>query len=514
MDKKEKLVVDASYLRKSPEIKLNTGFSSLERFSVINEYDDGSSSDSYNCDIVVRRGFDAVGIIPYLYIDNKLHILLLNNFRAAAFFREKILGNTDSSLVDENTKSMIEIPAGILEKDELKLTKNDLGIRRCAARELMEETGYELSSREMKVLGSFYYSSPGLLTEKIYIATCDITGLLAEKIVTDGSVMEETIKPFIIPFSEALALCNNGVIRNAVTEIAIKRLYFLLLVEKDKSHSKILQKRLDTMSREIRSLKREANYYNKLIREFRATITHELKHPFTQVMGYISLLKNKNTSEEDRAKWIDVISRSVSQLYELNKNLVKTALQDDDHMQNTEAFNTYDNINEIVEGYKYLYDSSLETNISIDESSAVLIGNPYRLKLIMEGIISNAFKFTKNGSINITVRLIDTLLEPNSLDFSPDLFNYHVMTNVLPNEIEISVKDSGIGIKPKQLKKIFIPFYQSDSRFSREFSGVGLGLSVVKDLVHTMQGSIKIDSEINVGTLVCLRIPFGIPESN
>ena len=183
-------------------------------------------------------------------------------------------------------------------------------------------------------------------------------------------------------------------------------------------------------------------------------------------------------------------------------------------MQNTEAFNTYDNINEIVEGYKYLYDSSLETNISIDESSAVLIGNPYRLKLIMEGIISNAFKFTKNGSINITVRLIDTLLEPNSLDFSPDLFNYHVMTNVLPNEIEISVKDSGIGIKPKQLKKIFIPFYQSDSRFSREFSGVGLGLSVVKDLVHTMQGSIKIDSEINVGTLVCLRIPFGIPESN
>ena len=130
----------------------------------------------------------------------------------------------------------------------------------------------------------------------------------------------------------------------------------------------------------------------------------------------------------------------------------------------------------------------------------------------MEGILSNAFKFTSSGSISISVRIPDSI-EKKTIDLSPDLFNYHSMKNIIPNEIEIKVKDTGRGIKRSKLKNIYKPFYQADTRFEREYGGIGIGLSVVKDLVTTMQGNISIDSSEGVGTIVRLRIPFGISRS-
>ena len=167
----------------------------------------------------------------------------------------------------------------------------------------------------------------------------------------------------------------------------------------------------------------------------------------------------------------------------------------------------------MIEGYKSVYPKDIETKIEVEKNCNILIGYKERFKLVMEGIISNAFKFTKSGSININVRIPD-IIEKKNLDFSPDLFNYHSMKNIMPNEIEIIVKDTGKGIKQRQLKKIFIPFYQGDSRFEREYGGIGIGLSVVKDLLDTMQGSIYIDSSEGAGTIVKLRIPFGIPSKS
>lgn len=505
----KKKVKDTKFFHKSPEIKLDTGFVTLERFIAINEYDDGSFSKEYNCDIINRKGSDAVIIVPYAYIDNQMHVLMIKNFRPVVYYKEKVLNNKSAGEIDENIMSFLEFPAGMLEEDELNMKDSNMGIRKCAQRELEEETGYSVNIKNIKVLGHQYYSSSGIITERINIATCDITGLKPKKVKTDGSVMEENIDSFFVEFTEAIKWCKEGIIKNAGTEIGLNRLYFSILYEQQKKHTDILQKRLVSLFNEINSLKKSVNYYNKLIREFKATITHELRHPFTEIMGYINLLKRKTLAEDKKEEAINVISRSIKKLYDNNNNLIQIAIKDDESYSYTSEFNVEDELNSIIEGYKILYPKDINTEINIEENCKTLIGYKERFRLIMEGIVSNAFKFTKSGTISINVRMLDTI-ETKVIDLSPNLFNYHSMQNIIPNEIEITVKDTGKGIKQSKLKKIFIPFYQSDSRFEREYGGIGIGLSVVKDLLDTMQGAITIDSSEGAGTIVKLRIPFGV----
>lgn len=506
-----KKIKDAKFFHKSPPIELNTGFVNLERFIAINEYEDGTFSREYNCDIINRKGRDAVIIVPYSYIENQLHVLMISNFRPVVYYREKVMTDKKAEDIDENIINFLEFPAGMLEEEEMNAKDEQHGIKKCAQRELEEETGYSVPLKNVNVLGHNYYSSSGIITERINIATCDITGIEPKKKPkTDGSVMEETIEHFFVQFNEAMKWCKEGIIKNAGTEIGLNRLYFSLLYEHQRKHNLILQRRLKSLMNEINSLKKNTDYYNKLIREFKATVTHELRHPFTEIMGYINLLKKKSLNEEKKEEAINVISRSVKKLYETNNNLIQITIKDDEDAKYLSEFNIEEELNLIVEGYKSIYPKDIDTKIEVEKNCIILIGYIERFKLIMEGIISNAFKFTKAGSIFIHVRIPD-MIEKKNLDFSPDLFNYHSMKNIIPNEIEITVKDTGKGIKPKQLKKIFIPFYQGDSRFEREYGGIGIGLSVVKDLLETMQGTINIDSSEGAGTIVKLRIPFGIP---
>lgn len=512
--KKIKKVKDTKFFHKSPPIHLDTGFVNLERFAAINEYDDGSFSREYNCDIINRKGSDAVIIVPYAYINNQINVLMINNFRPVVYYREKVMANKNHNEIDEHIMEFLEFPAGMLEEDELNNKNINMGIKKCAKRELEEETGYDVDIKNIRVLGHRYYSSSGIITERINIAACDITGLNPKNnIETDGSVMEENIESFFVPFEKAMIWCKKGIIKNAGTEIGLNRLYFSILYEHQKSQNLILQKRLHSLLNEINSLKKSSEHYNKLIREFKAAVSHELRHPFTEIMGYINILKKNDIPQEKREEFFNIISRNIKKLYDTNNNLIQVALKDEYTDKYVSVFNIKDELNIIIEGYKFIYPKNIEIDINIEKNCEILIGYNERFKLIMEGIISNAFKFTKSGSISINIRTLDTI-EKKEIDFSPDLFNYHTMKNIMPNEIEIIVKDTGKGIKPSKLKKIFIPFYQADSRFEREYGGMGIGLSIVKDLLDTMQGTISIDSSEGAGTIVKLRIPFGILSKN
>ncbi len=506
----KKKIVKAVFNSKEPKQKLKTTFCSLERYDVVNHYNDKTTSQHYDCDILLHKGFDAVGILPYLTIDNKIHVLLISNFRAAAYFREAM---DNPAKMPKEILEFIEIPAGVIDKEDHDDSANiKETIKKASARELSEECGYDVDASAFEVLGSHYYAAPGILAERIYISTVNITGKKRGEAKTDGSVMEENIKNVIIPLETAIEYVHKGIIKNAVTEIAISRLHYKLVVKKNTFHNKIISKRLAALGRATNDIKKESEYYNRLIRQFRATITHELRHPFTEIMNYLNIITREDVEPELRSKSIDILKSSIRKIYDNNNNMLSIAFGVEMVDKSIQTFNVHNLISNMVkqhiDAYKY---SNIDVNIHVDKECQKLIGFKDIFYIIIEAVISNALKFTKQGSININVKKFDSSsMEARKIDLMPDLFNYHVLGDIKPHEIEISIKDTGIGMNDRMIKNIFKPFFQGDSTFNREYSGMGIGLSVVRNLLESIQGTIDIDSDEGVGTTVVLNMPFGL----
>ncbi len=505
----EKKIVKAAFSHKKPKQILKTDFCSLERYNVVNHYSDKSTSANYPCDVLIHKGFDGVGILPYLIIEDKIHVLLISTFRAAAYFREAM---DKPAKMPKEILEFIEIPAGVIDKEDHDGSANiNETIKKAAARELDEECGYNVKHSSFDVLGSHYYAAPGLMAERIYIATVNITGKKRGIAKKDGSVMEENIKNLIIPLDRAIEYVHKGIIKNAVTEIAISRLHYKLVVKKNALHNKIISKRLSNLSKVTSDIKKGSDYYNKLIREFRATITHELRHPFTEIMNYLNFITRKDTDEELRTKSIDALKLNIRKIYENNNNILSTVLGVEITNESIEIFDVPNVINAIVNQHKDAYKYTTEVTINVSPECEKLIGFKDIFNLVVEAIISNSLKFTKNGNVTIGVKKLDySSIEGKQLDFMPDLFNYHILGDIKPHEIEICIKDTGIGMSDKVQKNVFKQFYQGDSRFDRQYGGMGIGLSVVKNLVESIQGKITIESNKGVGTTVTLNMPFGL----
>ncbi|OLY92215.1 PAS domain S-box-containing protein [Cnuella takakiae] len=117
-----------------------------------------------------------------------------------------------------------------------------------------------------------------------------------------------------------------------------------------------------------------------------------------------------------------------------------------------------------------------------------LIGDPYRLNQILVNIIGNAVKFTEKGNVSLECRL--------------------KAEDAGSQQVCFVVKDTGVGIDPQYLPRLFETFSQQEQHTSRRFGGTGLGMSITHQLVQLMNGSISIDSTLNLGTTVTICIPF------
>jgi CheY-like chemotaxis protein/HPt (histidine-containing phosphotransfer) domain-containing protein len=122
--------------------------------------------------------------------------------------------------------------------------------------------------------------------------------------------------------------------------------------------------------------------------------------------------------------------------------------------------------------------------------SPVLIGDPYRLNQVLLNLLSNAVKFTEKGSVTVGCHLIKTISNRQS--------------------ICISVKDTGIGMDEEFSAKLFQKFSQEEKSTTRKYGGTGLGMSISKQLVELMGGSITVKSKKGEGTEITLNIPFTI----
>ncbi|MEL6166953.1 MAG: ATP-binding protein, partial [Cyanobacteria bacterium J06628_3] len=125
----------------------------------------------------------------------------------------------------------------------------------------------------------------------------------------------------------------------------------------------------------------------------------------------------------------------------------------------------------------------LVLKVDISLQNPTLYNDSLRVRQILNKLLSNAIKFTKNGTIEVKV------------------------TEKLSDTIELAVKDTGIGIAAEDIQYIFEPFRQLDQGTNRKFEGTGNGLSIVQALVNMMKGKIIVESELGQGTLFRIELP-------
>ncbi len=200
------------------------GFLQVERYTLRNRRDDGSTSEQYVCDFLGRaKGADA-GVVALYHRarDTGVEVLLREGLRPALW-----LGRPPETLpVPETRRLMLtEVVAGIVERGDV----GEAGIRARAAAEAHEEAGFRIDPAKLQFLGAATFPSPGSMPEKYWLTAAEIEDPAAAEVApTDGSPMEEGARCRWMPLADAIAACVRGDIEDGKSELALRRLQDVL----------------------------------------------------------------------------------------------------------------------------------------------------------------------------------------------------------------------------------------------------------------------------------------------
>lgn len=234
--------------------------------------------------------------------------------------------------------------------------------------------------------------------------------------------------------------------------------------------------------------------------QFLANISHELRTPLNSLLILAQILienQERNLSPK-QVKYAQTIYSSGNDLLNLiNDILDLTKIESGKVNIMMEEVNFKDLI-EFVQGQflPIAQKTNLHFALSLADDLPVTIKtDKHRLQQILTNLLSNAFKFTKHGGVDLIIK--------RSHGFSKEHLNLLKADFILA----ISVKDSGIGIGPEKLEVIFEAFQQADGTTSRNYGGTGLGLSISRELANLLGGYIEVESEEGVGSIFTLYIP-------
>ncbi|MDX1695515.1 MAG: 7TM diverse intracellular signaling domain-containing protein [Ketobacteraceae bacterium] len=246
---------------------------------------------------------------------------------------------------------------------------------------------------------------------------------------------------------------------------------------------------LESKNRELKEALLQLTKSNSLKDEFLATISHELRTPMNGIEGSLQIVRHSVQDDTSKAH-IDAAFHSAHHMTQLVESLLEySELQSGNWQLNEQLFNLEELIKKSTNNIRQEYVSrNLTFNLHTDiQLSHLVKGDQERLQHLLFQLLDNAFKFTYEGSVTLDV----------SASESPEQDTCH---------ISIQISDTGIGIAPSQLKTIFEGFRQIDGSFSRQYGGLGIGLSICKAIVDRMNGQLSVESLPDRGTRFTIEL--------
>lgn len=267
--------------------------------------------------------------------------------------------------------------------------------------------------------------------------------------------------------------------------------------------SRILKVSLAEIEREHNEMERinkELEKSNRAKSDFLAAISHELKTPLTCIKAYGETLLYKKISPQEKREFLEIINDESDRLIRLINNLLSLSrIEKDSISGKAELEMKFISINKIINVslaiMKQLIEKKrIKLDVEMSKSLPYIYGNYDRLVEVLINLLDNAIKFTNQGG-KIKVSAVQKKIE--DIPSGNDKF-----------EILVSVNNTGIGISKEKQKEIFEKFYQVKSNILREkLEGIGLGLSICKEIIKYHNGTIWVQSTPEAGTTFSFSLP-------